>query len=340
MKNLKTALILVIGLAMTVFMVAGCNGGTAKTTASDTKAGVSTSPVATGKPKVALVLEGAISDMSWNANAYAGLMKVQALGAETKYVENVPVSSAADAIRTFAEDGYDVIFLASSSYQDVGASVVKDFPNIQFFIMNGTVAEDNYTAFAIQDAEQGYLMGALAALMSKSGKLGFIGGMPINPIINGAKGFAQGAKDTKADIEVTIENTGSFDDVSAAKELAKAMIGQGVDILCPMADQSSLGVIEAADEDNVKAIYSGMDLEGKAPASVIVSVLKDTSIAYEAAYKAYLAGEIPNEVLPMGVAQGVIYFSDFYQEVPEEIQTQMKEIQDKFAKGEIEINLD
>ena len=79
------------------------------------------------KNKVALILEGAISDMSWNATAHEGLKKIEALGAETKYVENVPASSAQDSIRTFADEGYNVIFLSSNSYQDALAGVAKVF---------------------------------------------------------------------------------------------------------------------------------------------------------------------------------------------------------------------
>lgn len=292
------------------------------------------------KNKVALILEGAISDMSWNATAHEGLKKIEALGAETKYVENVPASSAQDSIRTFADEGYNVIFLSSNSYQDALAGVAKEFPQVQFFAINSTLTEDNICSFAIQDAEQGFLMGALAALLTKSNTVGFIGGLPINPIINGGKGFAQGVAYVNKDIKILSENTGNFDDVGAAKELGKAMISQGADVLAPMANQASLGVMEAAEEAGAKGIASGLNMESIAPKACVVAILKDTSIAYEAAYKAYIDKKIPNDILPMGAAQGVVSIGEYYVDVPDEVKSELQNIYDKLKAGEITIKLD
>ncbi len=198
------------------------------------------------KVRVALILEGAISDMSWNATAYNGLMKIEALGAEVKYIENTPASSVADAIRTFGDEGYDVIFLATSSFADAGAATAKEYPETQFFFINSSVVDTNCASFVIQDAEQGFLMGALSALLTQSKTVGFIGGLEIQPIKNGGQGFAQGVAYVDPEIKILSQNTGSMDDVNAAKELAKSFIGQGADVLSPMANQASLGVMEAA----------------------------------------------------------------------------------------------
>lgn len=291
------------------------------------------------KNRVALILEGAISDMSWNATAYEGLRKIEAMGAETKYVENIPASAVADSIRTFAEAGYNVIFLATNSYQDNASKAAEEYPDIQFFMINSGVTAPNVRSFAIQDAEQGFLMGALSALLSKSKKVAFIGGLEINPIINGGKGFAQGVRYVDESVEVLSQNTNSFDDVNAAKDLAKAFIGRGADVLSPMANQASLGVMEAAEEEHAKAIGSGLNQETVAPDAAIVAVIKDTSIAYQAAYQMFLDGNMPEEILPMGAAQGVVYVGDYYQDVDQEIKDKLGEIQKKLASGEIKIDL-
>lgn len=292
------------------------------------------------KKKVALIMEGAVSDMSWNATAYNGLKKIEALGAQIGHTENTPVSDAAEAIRTYADDGYGVIFMSSSSYQDLAVEEAKKYPDIQFFLINSRVTETNIRSFAIQDAEQGYLMGALAALLTKTGTVGYIGGLEIAPILNGAKGFEQGVKYVNPDIKILSQNTGSMDDVSAAKELGKAFVSQGVDVLCPMANQASLGVMEAAEETGVMAIGSGLNQETVAPNAAVVAIVKDTSIAYESAYKAFLAGDMPMEVLPMGAAQGVVFVGDYYLEVDQTVKDQIDAIQKKLASGEIKINLD
>ena len=291
--------------------------------------------------KVALILEGAISDMSWNATAYNGLLKIKNLGATVGHTENTPVSSAADAIRAYAADGYDVIFMSSNSFQDVAVETAKEFPDIQFFLINSGATEDNIRSFAIQDAEQGFLMGALAALLTETNTVGFIGGLPINPIVNGGKGFEQGAKYVNPNINVKVQNMGNFDDVLGAKELAKQFVSEGVDVLCPMANQASLGVMEAAEETGVLAIGSGLDQETVAPNAAVVAIVKDTAVAYEAAYRSYLAGNMPAEVLPMGAAQGVIYIGDYYKDdIPQDVKDQLNDILQKLASGEIKINLD
>ncbi len=292
------------------------------------------------KVRVALILEGAISDMSWNATAYNGLMKIEALGAEVKYIENIPASSVADAIRTFGDEGYDVIFLSTNSYADAGAATAKEYPNTQFYFINSNIVDTNCASFVIQDAEQGFLMGALSALLTQSKTVGFIGGLEIQPIKNGGLGFAQGVAYVDSSIKVLAQNTGSFDDVNAAKELAKSFVGQGADVLSPMANQASLGVMEAAQESGTaKAIGSGLNQETVAPDAAVTAIVKDTSIAYEAAYKTYLEKSIPSEPIKMGAAQGVVYIGDYYTEVSEEVKAKLADIYAKLAAGEITITL-
>ena len=324
---MKKLLILMLSLIMSLSVFTGCGSKAVSSDKND------------GKKRVAVILEGAISDMSWNATAYEGLKKIEALGAEVAYVENVPASSVADSIRTYADEKYDVIFLSTNSYADAGETTAKDYPNTQFFMINSSVIAKNVASFAIQDAEQGFLMGALAALLTKSGTVGFVGGLEINPIINGGKGFEQGAKYVNPKVKVIATNTGSFDNVSAAKETAKAMIGQGVDVLAPMANQASLGVMEAAEEAGIKGIGSGLNQEKVAPKAAVVAIVKDTSIAYEAAYKGYLAGTTSDKVLKMGTEQGVVFIGKYYIDIQSDVKDKLKTIFEDLASGKIKIVL-
>lgn len=354
MKKQNKMVMILLALVLVMSLIVGCTGNTTSTTsaaptttdaattdAPETKAPETKAPETNDEPvKVALILEGAISDMSWNATAYNGLMLIKDMGAEVKYVENVAAAQVADSIRSFGDEGYNVIFLATSSYADAGKEVAKEYPDTQFFLINAAVILDNMSSFVIQDAEQGFIMGALAALLSESGTVGFVGGTPINPILEGAKGFAQGAKYVNPDITVLSENTGNFDNVNAAKELAKTFAGQGADVLAPMANQASLGVMEAAEEEGVWCIGSGLNQEKQAPTKAVVAIIKDTAIAYEAAYKAYLAGEISDQALPMGAQQGVVYIGEYYVDVDEAVKTEIMNIYEKLASGEITIDLD
>lgn len=328
---MKKILALVLSLLMVFAIVSGCAKPEEAPAQEQTSGG--------DQKRVALILEGAISDMSWNATAYEGLKKIEALGAQISHVENTPVSEVADAIRSFADEGYDVIFLATSSYADAGLAVSKDYPDVQFFVINANISEGNITSFAIQDAEQGFLMGALAALLTETGTVGFIGGQEIQPIINGGKGFTQGVAYVNPDVKVLANNTGDFNDVAGAKNLAKTMVDNGADVLAPMANQASLGVMEGAEEAGVKAVGSGANQETVAPNAAVVAIMKDTSIAYEAAYKMYLEGNVPSEVIRMGAAQGVVHVGPYYIDIDQAVKDQLQEICDKLAAGEITIDL-
>ena len=349
-KKILKLLSLVFALVFALSLAVGCGNGTDEPETTDPVETETpgTEPAGESRPglrtdgkanRVALILEGAISDMSWNATAYAGLEKIAAMGAETHYVENVPVSAVGDSIRTFADSDYNIIFLATSTYADEAERVMGDYPDVMFFMINSAVTGPNARSFAIQDAEQGFLMGALSAMMTESGTVGFVGGTPINPIINGSKGFAQGVAYVDPDVKVLSENTGSMDDVNKAKELAKGFISQGADVLSPIANQSSLGVMEAAEEEGAYGIGSGAGQNDVAPTMAITSVIKDTSVAYEAAYQAFLDNELPEKVLPMGAAQGVIYLDEWYIEVDQEIKDAMDQIIQDFIDGTIEIDL-
>ncbi|MDD2426622.1 MAG: BMP family protein [Eubacteriales bacterium] len=307
----------------------------------------STEPVQTGPgvrtdgkaDKVGLILEGAISDMSWNSDAHRGLEKIGALGAEINYTENTGVSEAPDAIRAFAESGCNIIFLSSSSFQDVTKESAKNYPEVLFFVINATVDETNVRSVQVQDFEQGFLMGALASLLSESGTVGFIGGFQFEPMIKGGQAFSVGAEYVNPDCKTIVEFTGDNNDVRGAKELAKAMAQQGADCLGTMAGPAALGVVEAAEEEGIFVLPPGQNMNSVGPNAAIAPVMKDTSIAYEAVYKMFKAGELPDGIIKMGSSEGVVYVGDFYLDVDQAIVDEIRDINDKLAKGEIVIDL-
>ncbi|MEM1484378.1 BMP family protein [Oscillospiraceae bacterium PP1C4] len=345
-KNFKAATTVLLSTLMIAASFAGC-GAPKSPESSSAPAETASAGAVTEKPsstiRVAQVLEGPISDMNWNTTAYNGLKKIEALGAEISYQENVPSAAVADSVRTYASEGYNVIYMTTNTYQDAGLEVSKDFPDIQFLICNGSQTTENFHAFQIADEEQGFMMGVISALLTKTNKVGFVGGSEIAPIIKGGKGFAQGVayvnKDLGKNVEVVSAMTGNFEDVNKAKETATAMIEAGVDVLAPMANQASSGVMQAAEEAKIMAVASGAGQETIAPNAEKVAVFKDTSIAYEATYQMFLAGKLPNEVIKMGAKDGVVHLSDWFGEVPEDVKTKAVEIMTKLGAGEITIDL-
>ena len=255
MKKTLNLSVLILIVLMSIGMALGCSSKQPKT--SDP----SGSEAPGTKHKVALILSGPVSDMSWNATAYNGLKEIEKLGAEIAYQENVDNSSLADVINNYATGGYDLIFLSTNGYEDIGLKEAKNYPDVTFFIINGATTVDNVISVQVADEQQGFLMGAISALVAGEGQVGFVGGMEITPIINGSAGFEAGAKHVNESIAINSAMTGSMTDVNAAKETAKAMVGKGVTAISPMADNASLGVLEAAEEAVIFAVASGLNQE-------------------------------------------------------------------------------
>lgn len=140
------------------------------------------------------------------------------------------------------------------------------------------------------------MQGVIAALLSESGKVGFVGGMEINPIKLGASGFQQGVayvnQNYSTSVDAVVNITGSFTDVNQAKETAIAQIESGCDVVTPMANDASVGVMEAAEEKSALAIACGLGQEASAPTMTQVTVVKDVAIAYEVTYDMFTSGTL------------------------------------------------
>lgn len=333
-RNTKKLCTLALAALMALGMAA-CSGQTSAGSSSQTSQ----------KKKVAVILSGPITDMAWNQTAYNGIKKIEKLGAQISYQENVPVSSLADSINTYASDNYDLVFISTNAYENAAKTVAGQYPNTEFILINGSQNYGkNMVSYQIADDEQGFMMGAIAALTSKSKNIGFVGGSAITAIVNGKKGFIQGAQYVDKSVKVNATLTGNMDNVNQAKETAKAMIDAGSDVVAPMCNQSSIGVLQAAEESNGRStvICSSTDQQNSAPNAAIIGIGKDTSIAYEAIYKKYLAGKLDQTVQKMGAKEGVVFLTDWYaaaKNIPDATRAKVKTVYDDLAAGKIKIDL-
>ena len=295
--------------------------------------------------KVGLILSGSISDKSWNYTAYQGLQLIEKEGAEVFYQENVAISDCADSIRTYAEAGMNLIYISSDSYQDVVAENASNYPDVTFIIINGTEQGTNYYSVQISDEEQGFLLGVIAAYASDAKKAGFVGGMEITPIINGNKGFEQGVKYVNPEIEIDSAMTGDFLDVTAAKEQTVAFADAGVDVVVPMADDASIGVIEGAQASGIYSVGTGDGQKGKGPDTMLTAVNKDTSVAYLASYKPFLDGKLSGDSIPKyGAKEGVVYLGEWLpasdQILSDDDKEKIADVFKKLESKEISVSID
>lgn len=354
---MKKTLAILLVLAMSVVLLAACGGGATSTPAADPAAPAASSEAAPapdgdtadaaagGGLQVAAIFGGAINDGNWNETQYNGLKAIEAAGNTINYLENVGDTDAAEAARTYASEGYDLVYLTTNSYQDHCTPVAADFPETMFVQINGTEVTDNFISVRIADEEQGFMQGVIAALLTKTGKVGFVGGQEINPIKLGSSGFQQGVDYVNEAYGLEVEaqriNTGSFTDVNQAKETAISLIEGGCDVVTPMANDASVGVMEAAEEKGVMAIGCGLGQDASAPTTTQVIVVKDVAIAYNVTYDRFVSNTLKtSEVETYGANAGVVYVTDWFVEPDAEALTRVNEVMDKLAAGEIEISLE
>ncbi|MFM8320887.1 MAG: BMP family protein [Chloroflexota bacterium] len=327
MKTLKMLKLIVL-LTMLASLV-GCQP--AKTPAP-------AAPEAAKPFKVAMVLHGAINDKSWNESGYNGLLKIKNdLNVETAYQEKVPLADAENAMRTFASQGYDLVIGHGDEFSEAGKVVAAEFPKVNFAVVNGANTAANLMSISMFDEQLTYLTGVIAAMTSKTGKVGFIGGLEIPPVVRNGNGFEMGAKATRPDIQVVKTIIGDFNDAAKGKEAALAMAEQGVDVIYYYVDQAMLGIQEAAKEKDVKLIGCIFDQHELAPELILTSAIQDTPTAIFLAAKDAMAGNFKGETKLYGLDSGALILAPYYDAVPQDVQDKVKQIMQDIIDGKIQV---
>ncbi|MCL1876040.1 MAG: BMP family protein [Synergistaceae bacterium] len=229
------------------------------------------------KLKVVLVLPGKMDDLSWNQSMYEGMKNLEAEFADKAdfaYVEEVyDVAAIEPALRDFASEGYDVIFGHGFQFMEPILKVAAEFPNAMFALGTGFKSAQNTCIYDVKLDEGGYLMGVLAAHMTKTNKIGVLGGVDVSEIYRGHEAFKLAAKTVKPDIEIQEYYTGDWRDAAKAKEGALSMYDSGVDIMWHSGDGIGVGAVNAAKEKNKYILGNISDQYVLAPASLVSGTL-------------------------------------------------------------------
>jgi basic membrane lipoprotein Med (substrate-binding protein (PBP1-ABC) superfamily) len=261
-----------------------------------------------GAFRVALITPGSIADAAWNSGAYAGLGWIRdSLGVPVSHVEARTPGEQEEALRTYAAQGYRVVFGHGFEFQGPAERVGKQYPNTIFVVTSGErVAEGNVVPLVFQIEQAAYLAGMVAGSLTKSNRIGFIGGIELPPIKRGYDAWINGARAVNPRVEPRIAYLNTFDDVAAGREAALAMIRLGVDVLHHNADQAALGMFQAVKENpDVYAIGANADQTALAPASVIGSVILDLPRAFLAVTREVHESRFVPRVEAFGLAGGV-----------------------------------
>jgi basic membrane protein A len=292
------------------------------------------------KLKVGLLLSGPISDMGWNASAYDGLLKAkQDFNVETSYQENVQQSDMEEVLRNYATQGFNIIIGHGFQFGDATKKVAKEFPDVKFVVTSSNISQGpNVSSVNIDNELQGFMMGSVAALMTKSNVVGSIGGQDIPPIKGSLKGYDAGAKYVNPNIKILSTLTGSFDDVAKTKETAMAMIGQGADVIMTNANQAGLGSIEACKAKGIYAIGSNKDQNDLAPDTVVVSGIKSVPVLISFVVEKVQKNELKPQFYNLGINEGAVFLSSFHgfeSKIPKETMDKINKIMDDLKNNKI-----
>lgn len=271
--------------------------------------GQSKEAISTTRPfKVALLTPGPVSDQSWNAGAYQGLLRIRdSLGAEISNIETKTPAEFEDNFRQYGSQGYALIFGHGYEYQDAAKRVAPEFPKSIYVTTSGTTTGPNLAGMSFGFADASYLAGMLAASVTRSNKLGVIGGTELPPVVESFRAFEAGARATNPNISVVTSFIGNWDDVSAGKEQALAQLSRGVDVIFQNADAAGLGVFQAARErQNVFVIGSNSNQNGVAPDVTLGSVVIDLPLAFLTIAKQVKAGTFKPGVIELGESSHVV----------------------------------
>ena len=314
-------------------------GGETKTEASAEKSNV----------KVAIVYSvGGLGDHSFNDAAQRGLEKAKnELGIEyVGYEPKDPTSEAEGQLRTYAESGeYDLIIATGFMMKDALVTVAGEFPEQKFAITDERVPElSNVASLTFKEHEGSFLAGALAAMMTKTDTVGFVGGAEAPLIQKFEAGYQQGAKYVKPDIKVLavyIGGTNAFHDPASAKSRTEAIAGQGADVVYHASGSSGQGMFQAAKDKGIYAIGVDSNQDALFPGTILTSMLKKVDVAVYDLVKNVKEDKFEGKVYEFGVKEGGVGLTDFEftkDKIGEENIKKLEEIKEKISNGEIVVS--
>jgi basic membrane protein A len=285
-------------------------------------------------------------DKSFNEAAYHGAEKFKAeTGIPYLEFEVTNESQRDQALRRMARRGANVVVAVGFSFATPLEEIAKEYPDTKFVIIDSVVEAPNVQSVVFKEHEGSFLVGMAAAMASKTGKVGFVGGMDIPLIRNFAKGYEQGVKYVNPDAEVFVNMTGTtpaaWNDPAKGAELAQSQFDRGADVVYAAAGGTGLGVLQAAADSGKLSIGVDSNQNYLHPGSVLTSMMKRVDVAVYNAFKTAKDGTWQPGVENLGLAEnGVGYALDDNNRslITPEMEKKLEDAKAKIISGELEVS--
>ncbi|MEW6232606.1 MAG: BMP family protein [Chloroflexota bacterium] len=296
--------------------------------------------------KVALILPSTMDDLAWSQSMYEGVKKVkEEMGPAMEFTvsENLyKIVDAGAAIRDYAGKGYDLVIAHGSQYQTVIRDIAKEFPKTSFAYGTGFQTGPNIFAYDPQAQQGGYMLGMLAAGMTKSGKVGIVGPVKGGDAIKYNEGFKQGVAAVNPKVIVLETYTGSFAEFVKAKEMAATHMDAGADILTGTAQQSVSITKAAAERKGVYMLSSDMDQSKLAPDTVLASQVYQWDEVVRRMITLNKSGILGGERLVLDFSGGklqLVYNPKLEGNIPKDLKDKIEKTKQDIISGKLEIKL-
>jgi basic membrane protein A len=308
--------------------------------------------VAGSRTRVGLVFDvGGLGDKSFNDLAYAGLTRAEEeLDLEIRYIEPGDGSDRESAIRQLAGEGFDLVIGVGFIFTDDLRQAAARFPHVKFACIDYSVIPGqspppaNLVGLRFREEEGSFLVGALAALVSRSGKLGFVGGMDIPLIRKFEAGYTAGVRHVCPDCQVLAAYAGTepkaFADPTTGKELALAQYGRGADVIFHASGKTGAGVFNAARERGKLAIGVDADQFHEAPCCVLTSMVKGVDVVVVETIRQVVQGRFQGGVVEYGLKEGgvsYVYDDDNRRWIDATVRNRVEELRRRIIAGEIRV---
>jgi basic membrane protein A len=302
--------------------------------------------------KVGIVFDvGGLGDKSFNDAAHRGLMQAEKeLGVQTRYIEPGDGSDRESAVRQLAAQGYDLVVGVGFIFSDDITKLAKQFPKVKFGCIDYNLPEgeqatpENLVGLRFREHEGSFLVGAIAGQVTKTKKLGFVGGMKIPLIRKFEAGYEAGVKHVCPTCTVMGAYAGTepkaFADPTTGQELAITQYDRGADIIFHASGKTGDGVFNAAKQKQKWAIGVDSDQYEVAPCCVLTSMIKKVDVAVFETIKRVVEGKFESGVKEFGLAEdgvGFVYNEHNQDRIPKEAVDKVNELAKQIIDGTLAV---
>lgn len=345
MKDQMTRRSFLAALGLGTVTLAACGGGS-----GDAQSGADAAATATDDADVSIEMvtdTGGVNDQSFNQLAWAGLQKLESdNGWSVSYMESKQDADFVTNLDKAVDDGSTIVWGIGYAMTDAINTAAQQNPDVQFASIEGSndSGAPNLTAVAFRSHEPSFVVGYIAARMSESGKVGFIGGQESETIQQFEYGYYAGVEYANKEQGTSVTYVGqyaeSFTDAAKGKSIAQKMIKNGCDVMFHAAGGVGVGMLEACEDAKVYSIGVDQDQAALFPeySTIITSALKNVDVAVETISKGLIDGTVEGgQNLVLGAAEDAVGLADTHDKLPDEVYEAALKLFDDIKAGTIEV---